>query len=359
MEQLEEERKKFMEELYKKIENFQKLEQVLSPFIDDLGRLWDLSNMPFQDTGFDILKQYADILENDEFLIELAKLLGRQGREQNYYEKELRDKVELITEYEPKPAFRGEISGLKLSNDISSAIPSELALYKNPKTKKYFMLKFAQKQLLSYAYERDDPVLRKKITKEEIEVQKSDTEPKGPILMCIDTSGSMHGVPERIAKTVAFALTKIALQDERKCYLISFSTGIETMDLSSFKGANALSTLVQFLRKSFNAGTDAAPALTEAVAMLQKEDWKNADVLMISDFVMGALPAELIEKIKAQQEKNTGFYSLVIGQSGNKQALENFDANWNYDPNNKEAQKELVRQLDEIRKRKSKNKNLL
>ncbi len=47
---------------------------------------------------------------------------------------------------------------------------------------------------------------------------------------------------------------------------------------------------------------------------------------------------------------------MLMNKSGNKQALENFDANWNYDPNNKEAQKELVRQLDEIRKLKTKQK---
>ncbi|UTC65786.1 VWA domain-containing protein [Treponema sp. OMZ 788] len=355
LEQIEKSRKSFMQELYDKIARFRKLENLVSPFIEDLGYLWDLSNTPFQDNGFEILQQYASLLENDEFLTELAKLLGRQGREQSRYEKELRDKIEIITEYEPKPAYRGEISGLRLSNEISAALPSELALYKNSRTKKYFMLKFAQKQLLSYAYERDNPILREQITQEKILVEKSDNEPKGPIIICVDTSGSMHGAPEQIAKTVTFALAKIAMNEKRSCYLISFSTGIETLDLSSFKGADALSKLVQFLRMSFNGGTDAAPALTHAVKQLQTNEWKNADVLMVSDFVMGELPAGLEEKIKAEQEKETGFYSLVIGSDGNKQTLKAFNENWNYNPGNTDAQKELVRQLDSLRRRKTKN----
>ena len=355
LEQIEKSRKSFMQELYDKIARFRKLENLVSPFIEDLGYLWDLSNTPFQDNGFEILQQYASLLENDEFLTELAKLLGRQGRAQIRYEKELRDKIEIITEYEPKPAYRGEISGLRLSNDISAVLPSELALYKNNKTKKYFMLKFAQKQLLSYAYERDNPILREQITQEEVLVEKSDTEPKGPIIICVDTSGSMHGAPEQITKTVTFALAKIAMNEKRSCYLISFSTGIETLDLSSFKGAEALSKLVQFLRMSFNGGTDAAPALAHAVEQLQTNEWNNADVLMVSDFIMSRLPAELEEKIKTEQEKETGFYSLVIGSDGNKQTLKTFNENWNYNPGNPAAQKELVHQLDTLRRRKTKH----
>ena len=57
---------------------------------------------------------------------------------------------------------------------------------------------------------------------EEVSVEKK--EPKGPIIVCVDTSGSMQGTPENIAKTVTFALSKIAIEEERKCYLISFST---------------------------------------------------------------------------------------------------------------------------------------
>ena len=356
LEQIEKSRKSFMQELYDKIARFRKLENLVSPFIEDLGYLWDLSNTPFQDNGFEILQQYASLLENDEFLTELAKLLGRQGREQSRYEKELRDKIEIITEYEPRPAYRGEISGLRLSNDISAVLPSELALYKNNKTKKYFMLKFAQKQLLSYAYERDNPILRKQITQEEVLVEKSDNEPKGPIIICVDTSGSMHGAPEQIAKTVTFALAKIATNEKRACYLISFSTGIETLDLSSFKGADALSKLVVFLRMSFNGGTDAEPALRKALTMLAGSDtatgYKNADVLMISDFVMANLSDDLVTAIEQEQEKNTGFYSLVIGASGNKNTIACFNHNWLYDTNDTRASRHLVEQLHELKTRK-------
>ena len=351
MEQIEAMRKSFLEKLYEKIKNFIRLEKLLSPFINDLGRLWDLSQQPFQDNGFEILQQYASLLENDDFLMELASLLGTQSRVQALVEKELRDKTVIKTEWHPQPAYRGEINGLRYSNDISAALPAELAMLKNPAAQKLFQLKFAQKQLLSFDYQNYAENEKEIIEQEEVSIEKQ--EPKGPIIICVDTSGSMHGAPERIAKTVTFALAKIAMNEKRSCYLISFSTGIETLDLSSFKGVDALSKLVQFLRMSFNGGTDAAPALTHAVKQLQTNAWKNADVLMVSDFIMNGLPSGLEEEIKAEQEKETGFYSLVIGSDGNKQTLKVFNENWNYNPGNPAAQKELVRQVNSLRIRKN------
>ncbi|MBO6177106.1 MAG: hypothetical protein J6O39_06150, partial [Treponema sp.] len=152
-------------------------------------------------------------------------------------------------------------------------------------------------------------------------------------------------------KTVTFALSKIAMEEERKCYLISFSTEIETLDMSDFKSGDALTRIVQFLRMSFNGGTDASPALRHAVQMLQKDGYKNADVLMISDFVMGSLPDDLVKSIEEEKKKNTDFYSLVIGSSGNQGTIACFNHNWVYDIKDINASRHLAEYLHGIKKR--------
>lgn len=343
---IDEMRKAFLEELYKKIDNFIRLEKLLSPFIKTLGRLWDLSESTFETNGFEILEQFAKLLDQDESLRELAELLGKQSRAQSLFEKEIRDKVVIKSEWHPKPAYRGEIDGLRYSNDISSVLPSELALLKNTAAKKLFQLKFAQKQLLSFKYQNDVLDSKEENIQEETSVEKQ--EPKGPIIICVDTSGSMHGTPENIAKTITFALSKIAIEEERKCYLISFSTSIETLELTDFS-ANPIGKLVQFLRMSFHGGTDAVPALKHAVKMLSENKWKNADVLMISDFVMQTLDNDIKAQIKSAQENNTNFHSLVIGTSGNNGAINSFNHNWFYDTNNPQSNRHLVEQIHEIR----------
>ena len=99
---------------------------------------------------------------------------------------------------------------------------------------------------------------------------------------------------------------------------------------------------------SFNGGTDVEPALNHSLKMLSDNDWKNADVLVVSDMVMGNLSATITNRIKAQQEKETKFYSLVIGETGNKNVIDVFDENWSYNTNIKDSMHHLVRQIPKI-----------
>jgi uncharacterized protein with von Willebrand factor type A (vWA) domain len=155
----------------------------------------------------------------------------------------------------------------------------------------------------------------------------------------------MHGTPETVAKTLCFALLKIAVRDNRKCYLISFSTAIATLNLTDLK--NSLDKLIEFLSMSFHGGTDAAPAMREALRMLETEDYKKADVIMVSDFVMPGFDEQSKSQIIAARENKTEFHSLVIGGSGNKNAIEEFDSNWVYNANNRDCVLQLVRNIRE------------
>ena len=348
LEEIDKKRREYLEELYKKLEQFKKLEELLSPFIKNFGRLWDLSTGCFNDYGFEILKDFADLLENDEALRELADLIGRQENEKERYEIELRDKIEIKTEYHPKNAYRGQISGLRLSGEITSALPSELALFQNSATKVYFSQKFAEKKLLSYAYINQEKSYREELKKEETKKAVKDTEQKGPVIICVDTSGSMSGTPERIAKTITFALAKKCLDEDRKCYLISFSSDIEVKNLSDFSGSNGIEELVKFLRMSFHGGTAIEPAVEKTLELMQTKEWKNADMLVVSDMVMDNLTEKHVAAIEAQREKKSKFYSLVVGSSGNQKVIECFDENWTYDSNARDAMHHLVRQIHKI-----------
>ena len=153
----------------------------------------------------------------------------------------------------------------------------------------------------------------------------------------------MHGTPETVAKTLCFAILKIAIRDNRKCYLISFSTGIETLNLTDLK--NSLDKIISFLSMSFNGGTDATPAMQEALTMLTTQDYKKADVIMVSDFIMPSFNKITQEKIKTAKANETKFHSLVIGSSKNPATIQDFDNNWFYDANNPHSTLTLVKNI--------------
>ena len=69
---------------------------------------------------------------------------------------------------------------------------------------------------------------------------------------------------------------------------------------------------------------------------------------MISDFVMSSLPQNIKDSIKSEQENNTYFYSLVIGDSANNKAIECFDENIIYNPYNESSRKEFYKKIRQI-----------
>ena len=156
----------------------------------------------------------------------------------------------------------------------------------------------------------------------------------------------MHGTPETVAKMLCFAILKLAIRENRKCYLISFSTGIQTINLTDLN--NSLDKIIEFLSMSFHGGTDASPAMNEALRMLSTEDYKKADVIMASDFVMAGLTENVKNQILLAKENKTKFHSLVIGNSQNKQVIEEFDNNWVYDSNNPYCVLTLVKNIGGI-----------
>ena len=343
LEQIEEARKKFCEELYKKIEELKKMQEILEPFTGKLGRLWDMSKGSWQRTNFDILKKYAELLQRDKSLLELAEMLGRMQSAEVEYEEETFTDTVMKPEWKIEHAGKSDLVGIHESDDISSMLPAEAALLAEPELETVFYKKVAEKKLQTFNYHAKTQSYREEEFQNTRRKAKEDK--KGPIIICVDTSGSMHGTPEQVAKTLSFALLKIAIRDNRKCYLISFSTGIQTLELTNIR--NNLERLLEFLSMSFCGGTDAMPAMNEALRMLGTEDYKKSDVVMVSDFVMSGFDASTQAKIHSAKENKTKFHSLVIGSSGNRQAIEEFDSNWVYNPNDPVRVITLVKNIRE------------
>ncbi len=314
-------------------------------FFGYLGRFWDLSEGVWQEIDWAEFEKYAKLLEQNKEIQELAEMIGRMQEAEEEYEKELLEKTVIVHDWKVDYAGKCEITGVHFSDDLNSLIPSEVALLSTPETEMIFAMKFVEKKLLTYQY---IDKYRLDIERKEFEEgRKKKEDKKGPIIACIDTNGSMCGIPEKVAKTIVFALLKIALKEDRRCYLISFSTDIEVMEITNLN--RSLEKLIKFLKMSFHGGTDATPALYKALQMLETENYKKADVIMISDFIMPSLPDDLKNRILTQKEKNkTKFYAIAITTQANPYALDIFDRCWTLDYSTKDYTKFLVEYVREI-----------
>ncbi len=341
---IDEQRKKFTEELYKQIEELKKMQEYLEPFTNELGRLWDMSKGNWQRVNFDVLKRYAEILQRDNSLKELAEMLGRMQQAEKEFEEEMFTNIQIKPEWKVDHASKADLIGIHESDDLSSLLPSETAFLSDPTLQIVFFKKFAEKKLQTFEYQAKMLSYNEEEFQDKRQKEKENV--KGPFIICVDTSGSMHGTPETVAKTLCFALLKIAIRDNRKCYLISFSKGIETLNLTDLK--NSLDKIISFLSMSFNGGTDATPAMLEALKMLKTQDYNKADVIMVSDFVMSAFDKTTQEQINTAKDNKTKFHSLVIGNSQNPSTIKEFDNNWFYDLNKPNSVLTLVKNLKEL-----------
>jgi len=341
MQETEKERQNFTQILENKVEEFSKLLTLITPFADEAGRFWDMSSGRWHKTGFELLEKYAQLLEKEQSLQELADLLGRMREAKTQTDEEIYENIisrkAWITDFQKKD----EIGGVFQHNYLPTVLPSEMAYLGEETTEMVFWKKYVAKELLSYRFQG-----KKLITSDQVQhirQQKIRKKEKGPFIICVDTSGSMEGLPEQIAKTLCFAILKMAAKENRKAYLINFSVGIKTINLLDL--ANSMDLLIEFLLMSFHGGTDAAPALIEAINMLQTKDYKEADVLMISDFVMFELREDIVKKIRQEQSKDTKFHSLTISKKANPEIVYRFDNNWQYDPEQRDVIKVIYQDL--------------
>lgn len=328
-------REQLISELDKLLSIFAELGQQLEELGFESGVLLDLSKGNYSPQDIEAVKRWVKYLAEDEGVRSLCDLLGRMR------DIELSGRVESVKiarsveVYKPDINSREEIVGLKLGRDLEHAIPSELALLSDPDTSLLFDLKYVESRLMCFDMQGMMPVAEQEEYEQDVELVES----QGPMIICVDTSGSMSGSPETVAKAVTLFMASKAREQKRPCYLINFSIGITTLDLSE---ATSLTSLISFLKMSFHGGTDVAPAMNHALDVMSKGEYKKADLLVISDFIMSSMPSVLLEKIQAQKTSGNNFYSLVIGSHFMTERMKTlFDQEWIYNPRNSSIQ-ELI-----------------
>lgn len=347
---LQQQQADFQELMEAKVAEYTKLETLLSPFGNYAGRYWDLSRDLWQDTSFSILEKYNELLEQEEEVQKLADMLGKMREAQIELEEETFERVIVQQQWLEDAQARSEIDGIHSSNDLSAMLSSEAGLLSSEETETAFLQKYADQRLLTFRYHHQELVTSEHLyTETEQRVKRKE---KGPFIICVDTSDSMKGRPEEVAKVLCFAILRMAAKDDRKAYLINFSTGINTIDL--FNIADSIDSIAAFLTMSFHGGTDISPALYEVLRQLRQDNYEDADVLVISDFIMYRVEEDILRGVQNfRQNKGTQFHSLTLAKNPVEKLVDIFDSNWIYDPEQKGIFKSLAGQLEDIRTRNS------
>ncbi|HIR73635.1 MAG TPA: hypothetical protein IAB96_08945 [Candidatus Coprenecus pullicola] len=198
---------------------------------------------------------------------------------------------------------RQEIDGVTTGNNLACLLPTEYALM----DESVFYRKYVDRQLQQF--HSKPPTVSK---------QKSDrtTKPEsrlemGPIILAIDTSGSMSGKPIEICKALLTRIIYLARKQKRKCFLITFSVRARYLEITR---PGQYSKVEDFFSDRFTGGTDGEEMLSATLKALGKGAFSMADVLIISDFLFPLPKPDTSVKIRNEQAKGTRFYGLCIGR---------------------------------------------
>lgn len=197
-----------------------------------------------------------------------------------------------------------EQSGVETGDNLERILPSELALYKNPSTKKEFLRKYAEKETLQYEQKGKESLGR------------------GSIILCLDQSGSMINMEEE-SKGFALALLSIAKKQKRNFAYIPFSGYVGKVDEFP-KGKIKPDEMVRLAVEFRGGGTSFQPPLHSALEIIKKDRFKDADIVFITDG-NSSVSDEFISSFNEKKEKNKfQVLSLLIGNGTRGQTVRLF-----------------------------------
>lgn len=253
---------------------------------------------------------------------ELRELIRMIGREQPKRKDEMNDTIQRylpILPSSPKPAAEAEeiVNG----NELQHLLPSETAILSDRQTENLFFYKFVTQQLQLFA---NRPKNKSHFKTEQTKKKEPRLE-NGPIIVAVDTSGSMNGKRLKIAYSVLTQLLRLARKQKRKVFLMSFSVRAKFLDLSLPRNWIRLNA---FLEERFTGGTDGEAMLNRAIEKLQSKSFGMADVLIISDFYFPPPLGPTKKKMLIEHNKGTRFYGLKINSTG-KLYDKILDKTWN------------------------------
>ncbi|MDD5008572.1 MAG: VWA domain-containing protein, partial [Syntrophorhabdaceae bacterium] len=178
-----------------------------------------------------------------------------------------------------------EIYSVELGNVLGRLLPSELAHLGQP-TEVLLIERIAERKALQYAVRGEEQARR------------------GPLVIALDESGSMHGYRNEWSKAAAVALARVALADGRSAAVVHYSTSCQVTYLKPGDDQAVFALITHFL----SGGTSIARALlrsAEEVSKMERKGERGADVVLVTDGCDSNYSAQedAIEKIKSLGSK--------------------------------------------------------
>jgi uncharacterized protein with von Willebrand factor type A (vWA) domain len=273
----------------------------------DLDRLIDGLGDGINDKGIKETIELLNSRKKNHALEEILLLIGRKPS--NAGDR----KAHLSYGNQNLPHSGGsDIQGITVGQSFSSLLPFETALFSDSQTEDVFLHKYVDHQLQLFHHKSENG-------KSSRGLNNVRAKGRGPMIICMDTSGSMEGHPLNVARVVVSNIFMEAQRQKRACLLILYSEDIDVIDLK-----NAWENYKVRLGggyKDFILQIPIEYGATDITDMLLEifDSWENsqgyqlADVLVISDFEIPKPSIDLLSKMMYYRGLGYRFFGYKIG----------------------------------------------
>ncbi len=273
----------------------------------DFDRLIDGLSDGLNDNG---IKETIDLLNSrtrNHALTEILSLIGRKPSDAG------NRKAHLSYGNLYLPHSGGsDIHGITVGQSFASLLPFETALFSDNQTEDLFLHKYVDHQLQLFHHKSENG-------KPSRGLNNVRTKDHGPMIICMDTSGSMAGHPLDVARVVVSNIFMEAQRQRRACLLILYSEDIDVIDLTKawenykVRSGGGYKDFILQMPIVYGA-TDITGMLLEIFELWESsQDYQLADVLVISDFEIPKPSIELLSKMMYYREQGYRFFGYKIG----------------------------------------------
>lgn len=190
------------------------------------------------------------------------------------------------------------IADVTVGDNIEKLLGTERVLLSNKKTKPLFYKKYNDKQLLQY------------------EMENNKRKGKGPMVICLDKSGSMCGDRIDWAKAISLSLLEIAQKQKRHFHLMTFDTNI-VQEWSIEKSSLEPNDIIDIGEIGTGYGTNFLVPVNRAMEVISKnEGFRKADIVFITDGDCTIPKDKTYELLEFKKKNKVRIQTIVINIGG-------------------------------------------
>lgn len=186
----------------------------------------------------------------------------------------------------------GEVYSVEQGNDLGRLLPAEQVLLTEPVFEIVGLERIASRRAAQYA------------------VRGTAKRSKGPLVLALDESGSMHGPRNEWAKAAAVALARVAAAEKRPVSVVHYSTSTTVQPLRPGHGEDVVEMVGHFLSGGTAIGLALRVAL-EQVKALEQKGQRGADIVLVTDGIDGDEAAQL-EPLSEARRRGVRLWLVAI-----------------------------------------------